>query len=472
MDKNKHLPFQLISLAFLVVLVLPVLIQDGMFMDGQQYACVAKNLAEGKGSFWFPHLSDTWWKAGSPHFMEHPPLVYGMQSMFFKVFGNSLYTERIYSFFTLLIALMLIIRIWKFCFSKKSPHHHAWWVAVLFWIWIPLTSWSYQNNLMENSMLMFDLLAVFFLLKFLKGGKNYIMLALGSLAIFAAFLSKGLPGLFPLLIIPLHGIVFRDKSVGFYAIHSLLFLVLSSVWLLLIVQWQDAGESLGFYLKERLLTRISDDPTVKSQYFIIKQLLINLIPVLFTMILLLIVQKRLRISKLSRQQAKLSALFLLTGLSASLPLFLTPVQRGFYLMPSFPFFAISAAILVLPVIHHYVHKSIVNKSKTILLIIGIVFIASAFIYSGSRIGKTGRHELVLEDAHAIGGIVPENTIITAPEQLYDNWALQVYLVRHYNISMKVSNEETKWTLSDYVEGVGNPIICLESGPWVLYRTPE
>ncbi|MFO7790776.1 MAG: glycosyltransferase family 39 protein, partial [Bacteroidales bacterium] len=367
MDKDKHLPFQLIGLAFVFVLVLPVLVQDGMFMDGQQYACVAKNLAEGNGSFWFPHLSDTWWKAGSPHFMEHPPLVYGMQAMFFKVFGDSIYSERLYSFFTLLIALLLIIRIWKFCFSDKSPHHHTWWAAVLFWIWIPLTSWSYQNNLMENSMLIFDLLAVLFLLKFLKRGKNYIMLALGSLAVFAAFLSKGLPGLFPLLIIPLHGLVFGGKRLGFYALHTILFLLLSALWFLLIAQWEDAGESLSFYLQERLLSRISENPTVESRLYILRQLLINLLPVLFAVILILLVQKRFQLSKLSRKQAELSLFFLLIGLSASIPLLLTSVQRGFYLMPSFPFFALSGAILVLPVIRHLVQKKICKKSRNILL---------------------------------------------------------------------------------------------------------
>src|SRR5688572_2071285 len=101
MDKRIN-PFSVFTLVIMLVLVLPVLLQDGMFMDGVQYACVSRNLANGDGTFWFPWLHDSWVKADSPYFMEHPPLVYGIQSIFFRVLGDTMYTERIYSLFTLL----------------------------------------------------------------------------------------------------------------------------------------------------------------------------------------------------------------------------------------------------------------------------------------------------------------------------------------------------------------------------------
>ena len=41
------------STSFKGFLVLPVLIMDGMFMDGVLYACVSKNLANGFGSMWW-----------------------------------------------------------------------------------------------------------------------------------------------------------------------------------------------------------------------------------------------------------------------------------------------------------------------------------------------------------------------------------------------------------------------------------
>src|SRR5688572_29049111 len=60
----------LFVLSVLLALILPVLLQDGMFMDGIQYACVSRNLAAGDGTFWFPWLNDSWMKSGSPYFME------------------------------------------------------------------------------------------------------------------------------------------------------------------------------------------------------------------------------------------------------------------------------------------------------------------------------------------------------------------------------------------------------------------
>ena len=50
----KHLPFRIFTLAIFIVLIVPLLVQDGMFMDGVLYAAVAKNQAEGFGSFWQP----------------------------------------------------------------------------------------------------------------------------------------------------------------------------------------------------------------------------------------------------------------------------------------------------------------------------------------------------------------------------------------------------------------------------------
>ncbi|MDA3820550.1 MAG: hypothetical protein PF590_08845 [Candidatus Delongbacteria bacterium] len=478
MHVNKHIPFQVISMAFVIILVLPLLIQDGMFLDGQQYACVSKNLAEGHGSLWFPHLSDTWWRAGSPHFMEQPPLVYAMQASFFKLCGDSIYTERLYSFFTLVIALMLIISIWKTLFPKKTDKktelHHFWWMPVLFWIWIPLTSWCYQNNLLENSMVMFDLLACLCLWKFLKNHKHkYLYFVLASLSVFAAFLSKGIPGIFPLVIIPVYGLVFKDKHIRFYVISTLGFILLTGLWFLLILHWGDANESLSFYLNERLLKRITENPTVGSRFFILESLLLNLSPVLIMVLIQLLFRKRVQKIAVPQPYLRLSAFFLLIALSATIPLMLTSVQRGFYLMPSFPFFALAAAIYCLPVIHHFMQK-LNPASKIIVMVIALLFLTSSIIFTWAKFGQTSRHERMLQDVHAIGEVVPENTIINVPDTLYYyNWSIQMYLTRHYNISLKVPKENsyknTGWYLDRKNTSNDSLILQMKTEPYYLYR---
>jgi hypothetical protein len=76
-------PFWVFTISVFIIAILPSLIQDGMFIDGIQYAAVSKNLANGLGTFWAPYMSQNWYTMGSGVFLEHPPLVYAIQGLFF-----------------------------------------------------------------------------------------------------------------------------------------------------------------------------------------------------------------------------------------------------------------------------------------------------------------------------------------------------------------------------------------------------
>jgi len=167
-SNNKLLPFWFITISVFIALILPTLIKDGMFMDGQLYACVSKNLADGLGTFWFPFLCETCWNSGSGFFLEHPPLVYGIQSLFFKSLGDSIYVERFYSFLTAIITAYLILLTWKLILNDNSELRKLSWLPVLFWIITPVCFWSYQNNVQENTMGIFTLASVYFTLKWLN----------------------------------------------------------------------------------------------------------------------------------------------------------------------------------------------------------------------------------------------------------------------------------------------------------------
>jgi len=66
-SKYSHVnfPFRVFTIAVFVIAILPSLVQDGMFIDGIQYAVVSKNLANGLGTFWFPRISQNWNVVGS-----------------------------------------------------------------------------------------------------------------------------------------------------------------------------------------------------------------------------------------------------------------------------------------------------------------------------------------------------------------------------------------------------------------------
>jgi 4-amino-4-deoxy-L-arabinose transferase-like glycosyltransferase len=104
--------FWLIAFAAMIGLTLPTLIQDGMFMDAMLYTSVSHNLSMGIGTFWFPEFS-VHNVGGLSSFHEQPPLVFGIQSLFYTVLGDSMYVERFYTFLTMVITAFLINLVWK-----------------------------------------------------------------------------------------------------------------------------------------------------------------------------------------------------------------------------------------------------------------------------------------------------------------------------------------------------------------------
>lgn len=56
---NRIAAIKIFTLTSLFSLLIPVLIQDGMFLDGVTYSAISKNLANGFGSYFEPHYSKT-----------------------------------------------------------------------------------------------------------------------------------------------------------------------------------------------------------------------------------------------------------------------------------------------------------------------------------------------------------------------------------------------------------------------------
>ncbi len=128
------LPFWLFTGSVIIVLIVSQLIQEGMFMDGLFYTCVGKNLADGLGTFWNPHLS----KSFIYSFHAQPPLYFGILALFYKVFGNSMYVERLFDFTFFLGAAFYIHKLWNKIYSTNKIVAVNSWLPVLFWSTIPI----------------------------------------------------------------------------------------------------------------------------------------------------------------------------------------------------------------------------------------------------------------------------------------------------------------------------------------------
>jgi 4-amino-4-deoxy-L-arabinose transferase-like glycosyltransferase len=116
LTQSLSFPFWLLTFTAVTILVISQLVQDGMFMDGMIYVTVSRNLAEGVGSFWDPYFSATLMTS----YHEQPPLYFGLLALFYKVFGSSMYVERLFSLVCLAVTCFYMHLFWKKLFKNTK----------------------------------------------------------------------------------------------------------------------------------------------------------------------------------------------------------------------------------------------------------------------------------------------------------------------------------------------------------------
>ncbi|MEZ4911294.1 MAG: glycosyltransferase family 39 protein [Saprospiraceae bacterium] len=435
-----HLPFWIFSISIIIGLSLPILVQEGMFQDGVLYTCVSRNLAEGIGNFWFLQYS-TLNLEGIPSFHEQPPLFFGIQAVFFWIFGDSIYVERVFTFVMLLMHFYLINELWKIIVSNIPKYHNFGWLPVFFWAIIPVSFWSFRHNMIENTMSLFILLAVILGYRSLKQGrtdtKSWIFV---GIFIFFATFSQCVPGLFPLVLPMAFALAFRKYDFKSVIVPTLIMVTALGIIYSAILLFPDARESLSIYFYERLLRRVDTMPTVGHRFFIIYKLFVELLPGLMVMISLLVARrKQINSSSIVSMFGNDILFFVLLGLAGTLPLMLTMVQKSWYMLPALPFFAIAFALITLDKVEKIV-KIFSEQYPTrfnVFSKIAYILFFSIIIFSITKIGSVSREKEIIEDVKTIGMIVPKHSTIGIPECIYDQYdfVLQGYLVRYFHISI-------------------------------------
>lgn len=429
-----QLPFLLLTGASIIWLVCFQLFQDGMFMDGTQYAAVARNLARGYGSFWFPVLAKNS-VAGLNSFHEHPPLVFYLQSLFFKALGlQSIYPERIYCLVMLLLTAFFIVMIWRKVFEEKPELRQMYWLPVFLWLIMPIVFWQFTNNIHENTMGMFTTGAICCLLYAAHSSIYRSPLFYSGIAFTAcAILSKGVPGLFPLAFFPVYFLVYRKPDFKNVAIATILpILILIGIgWTLL--QQPEANKALRIWFFDRMLYRMSNNPVENSHFHILLGLFLEQLPALIAVGLgYLFVRLKKTITGFDKKPA---ILFLLLGLSASLPLMLTLVQRNFYFTPALPMFTIAWAVLLAGVIH-YLSQQLWLKPKlwkgTSALF--ALLLTTGLIATAIKAGSPKRDKDMLHDVYALQTVLKENTTVCVPSEImWNNWSMRCYMMRYNSV---------------------------------------
>ncbi len=425
--------FWILTVAVFIILIIPRLIQEGMFVDGVFYAAISRNLAHHLGTFWNPHYSETLY----PSLHEQPPLMFWLQAQFFRLMGDSFYVERIYSLLTAIVTAIGINMIWREQFKKNEIYKPYGWLAILFWIIIPVCNWTYINNLEECTLSMFDVYAVYFIIKSFNKTSKIPYLLCGGLFIFLATLTKGPQGLFPLCIVGIRYITHKDIAFKKMMLYTGIVLVIPVLFYTYFYTNTTIRESFHqYYLRRFVLTFNNQNQTTNFRLYLFIRLIAELSPIIIiTTAMKIIAKRKFIVESIDKKNLNATLFFLLLGLSASLPLMITLEQRGFYLTTSFPYYAMAFTTLALTPINSAINYISSNFLK-LLRYFFLVILASGILFSSTQIGKIKRDEMLLHDLSIIGKTLPNNTIVSTNSEIYYHWSLHAYFQRYFNISLE------------------------------------
>lgn len=421
----------IISGLFLLIctfIVVP-LFQDGMFMDAVQYTAVAHNMSQGYGTFWHPEFSMRG-VSNYDGFYEQPPLGIFLLSVFYRLCGDSLYVERIFILICLIATLLLIRAIWRYIFKSQSSEKNFWPLPILLFCITPIIIWTYDSFMLENIMIIWILAAVFLLLKNADNFKLYNVV-LAAIFIFLASFTKGIPGLFPLIMPVIQCMLGMQNWKKALISVGIIMATLTGIYLV-IFSIPEAQTFYDYYLFDRTTYRINSMPTVTYRGYIFTRLLLELLPAAGITGLLILINRRK--AAIDKKTLRIGMLFIFLGLAGSLPLMLTMIQKGFYLVPCFPFFAIGLSLFILG---FQKPKVELTPSKTVKIVRYIVLgtLSITFIFNLTKLGTPNRDNDLLSDLKTLSPYIEKEEIIYSPNAMWNNWAMQSYLMRYYNKSM-------------------------------------
>lgn len=428
--RSTFLPFYLIVLSFFLIRVSPDLLAEGMFMDGIFYAAISKNLAESIGTFWDLRFS----KSLFLQFNGHPPLAFGIQSIFFRTFGDSLWIEKLYSLATYFITAGIIILIWRKTVDKKF--YAFAWLPLLLWVVIPLTVWGATANVLENTMMIFVTLSVFFIINSLNT-RRFFHLFLAGIILFFGFLTKGFTALFPWSMLLWIWLFTRRIQFKRLLIDTS-FLILATLFPLLIIYIfnYEGIKSLAAYLDRQVIYSVNHIKTVNSRFHILWRLFTELIPLLIILLLsLLFIKESSENPRRSKERSGWLLIFAAVGLSGVLPIMVSMKQSGFYILAALPFFGIAAALIIVPRIAYWTN-TISNRGWFRFFRLGsFLLLLTSVIIVFMQIGRVRRDKELIGDTHLITATVPYGTVVGIQPDLTNEWGLHGYLYRYGGISL-------------------------------------
>jgi 4-amino-4-deoxy-L-arabinose transferase-like glycosyltransferase len=409
------------------------LMRIGIHGDGLEYATVAMNMADDVGSFWKPYLDDHI----HPVFHEHPPLVFWIQSIFFRIFGDGLYLESFYGALVGLVILGCMALFWQRVRSDfQLPPVGSWWPMLLM-VSLPIFTYLMQTNRLSCTYVILAILPTYASYRSMIGERHLALFSLLSgVLIYLGFIAKG-PVAFFTLAVPLIAWIALKAKFSRAVISTLLalgaFALALSAAFYFFPDSQDFWK--GFWQAQVVASLKSERAAGDTHWYLVERWAAEMaVPVAvagFFMILARISWRQVR----GNRQA---LFFLLIGLASSLPFLTSTRQHSRYIFHSYPFYVLSlafAADRIAAGIESVLSRRPRLRAAIVVIALGCFLAAfTSMLYGKDRIRRD--RTAFYEDIYMQKMELPARiTISTCPGAMILNDWLFADMMRVYKVSL-------------------------------------
>jgi 4-amino-4-deoxy-L-arabinose transferase-like glycosyltransferase len=407
------------SIVFLLasVLTLSFYFQEGMFLDGITYSALGRNLYLGYGTFWKPYCHEFY----NP-FYNHPPLLFWILSKFYWLFGDHMYVPKIYNAIVLLLTIWFMRTIWL---KMDRKNRSIDWLPFIPWFCTSVVLITYRSTMLESTLSLFMLISIRLLLQVAVDQKRiWVPIILSSGLIFLGFMTKGFVALFPLGFMVLYAIFFKLSFKKIFIYTVILCAGFGFCYYMVITINPEATPYFNYYYHQHVFKAVSGNEVItgNGRYFLILQLLLELSPWIVLSIIAILLGKKWEL----KIQYQWVLLFIMVGICASFPLFISPKQRIYYLLPSIPYFILAFAMIIQPVIIHFLSR-IKHSRKYVIFSSVSLLISIVYMMFFSQIKE--KDAVLISDCKKLDAYFPDRTIVTADTELANNWKVIAYLSR-------------------------------------------
>lgn len=440
--------------------ILTRIVQLSINLDGGVYATLARNLAQGQGSAWALHFSNSFFNV----FAEHPPLMMWLEAVCFTIFGDSIAVEKGFSLLTFFVSSLLLYQLWKRMNDDDALMQQAFPFALLLLLFSGRVSYGYANGLLENLLTIFSLSAVLLILIAYNRQISFFsvrrmgLIVTAGLFICLSMLTKGPVGLFPLTAPGIYWLIFRKPKFSVAIFDILLILLVIGGFLALLYSFTASREGLERYLTAQLLPSLRGDRgSFGGGYNVVRKIIgINGYSIILVALAAYLGHRfgwGNKDIEAGRARRKRAVFLLLVGISASFPLALSPRVTNFYFNPSLFFYSTGFCLLAWPAVKEGLER-LKDNAKRFLWFSCLSSLLISFAVVTVNFGEPGEDEQAIHLTSSIHRFVCHGEtdckpIISACDPVWTEAIIHTYMQRWYKISIaKIEEVEAEYVIAD------------------------